>query len=54
MSVKNIELYRRVLEAEKKEDAVIDVSLKRINNQRFDISTNEQNETLMTCTDNEL
>ena len=42
MSVKNIELYKRVLEAEKKEDAVIEGTFKRINNQAFDISTNEQ------------
>ena len=42
MSVKNIDLYKRVLEAEKKEDAVIEGSFKRINNQRFDISTKEQ------------
>ena len=52
MSVKNIELYMRVLEAEKKEDAVIEGIFKRINNQGFDISTNEQTKTLMTCTDN--
>ena len=52
MSVKNIELYKRVLEAEKKEDAVIEGSFKRINNQSFDISTKEQTKTLMTCTDN--
>ena len=52
MSVKNINLYKHVLEAEKKEDVVIDGSFKRINNQRFDISTKEQTKTLMTCTDN--
>ena len=52
MSVKNIELYKRVLEAEKKEDAVIEGTFKRINNQAFDISTKEQTKTLMTCTDN--
>ena len=52
MSVKNIELYKRVLEAEKKEDAVIEGSFKRINNQAFDITTKEQTKTLMTCTDN--
>ena len=52
MSVKNIDLYKRVLEAEKKEDAVIEGSFKRINNQAFDISTKEQARTLMTCTDN--
>ena len=52
MSVKNIELYKRVLEAEKKEDVVIEGSFKRINNQGFDISTKEQTKTLMTCTDN--
>ena len=52
MSVKNIELYKRVLEAEKKGDAVIEGIFKRINNQGFDISTKEQTKTLMTCTDN--
>ena len=64
MSVKNIDLYKRVLEAEKKEDAVIEGSFKRINNQAFNISTKginnqafnistkEQTKTLMTCTDN--
>ena len=52
MSVKNIELYKRVLEAEKKGDAVMEGSFKRINNQGFIISTKEQTKTLMTCTDN--
>ena len=42
MSMKNIELYKRVLEAKKKGDAVIEGSFKRINNQAFDISTKEQ------------
>ena len=45
MSVKNIELHKRVLEAEKKEDAVIEGSFKRINNQAFDISMKEQTKT---------
>ena len=52
MSVKNIDLYKRVLEAEKKGNAVIEGSFKRINNQAFDISTKEQTKTLMICTDN--
>ena len=52
MNVKNIELYKRVLEAENKKDAVIEGSFKLINNQGFDISTKEQTKTLMTCTDN--
>ena len=52
MSVKNIELYKRVLEAEKKGDAVIEGSFKRINNQAFDITTKEQPKTLLNCTDN--
>ena len=52
MSVKNIDLCKRVLEAEKKEDAVIEGSFKRIKNQAFDIITKEQTKTLMTCTDN--
>ena len=52
MSVKNIELYKRVLEAGSKKDVVIDGTFKRINNQGFAISTKEQTKTLMTCTDN--
>ena len=48
MSVKNIDLYKRVVEAEKKEDAVIEGSFKRINNQGFDITTKEQTKTVMT------
>ena len=52
ISVKNIDLHKRVLEAEKKEDAVIEGTFKRINNQAFDISTKEQTKTLMTCTNN--
>ena len=52
MSVKNINLYKHVLEAEKKGDALIEGSFKRINNQGFDISRKEQIKTLMTCTDN--
>ena len=52
MSVKNIDLYKRVLEAESKKNAVIDGTFKRINIQGFDISTKEQTKTLMTCTDN--
>ena len=51
-SVKNISLYKRVLEAENKNDAVIDGTFKRINNQKYTISTIEQTKTLMTCTDN--
>ena len=52
MSVKNIDLYKRVLEAASRKDVVIDGSFKRINNQGFAINTMEQNKTLMTCTDN--
>ena len=52
MSVKYIELYKRVLEATSKKDAVINGTFKRINNQKFEISTIEQTKTLMTCTDN--
>ena len=51
MSVKNIDLYKRVLEARSKKDAVIDGTFKRINNQKYTISTMEQTMTLMTCTD---
>ena len=52
MSVKNIDLCKRVVEAEKKGDAVIEGSFKRINNQAFNITTKELTKTLMTCTDN--
>ena len=52
MSVKNIDLYKRVLEAEKKGDAVMEGSFKRINNEAFNISTKEQTKTLKTCMDN--
>ena len=52
MNVKNINLYKRVLETEIKKDAVIDGTFKRINNQKYTISTMEQTKTLMTCTDN--
>ena len=51
-SVKNIELYKRVLEAENKNDAVIDGTFKYINNQAFTINMMEQTKTLMICTDN--
>ena len=36
MSVKNIDLYKRVVETEKKGDAVIEGSFKRINKQAFE------------------
>ena len=49
MNVKNIELYKRVFEAEGKKDAMIEGTFKRINNQRFDISTKGQTKTLMRC-----
>ena len=52
MSVKSIDLYKRVLEAESKKDAVIDGSFKRNNHQGFTISKMEQTKNLMTCTDN--
>ena len=45
-------MYKLVLEVENKEDAVIEGSFKRINNQGFNITTKEQTKTLMTCTDN--
>ena len=52
MSVKNIDLYKRILEAENKNDAVMEGTFKRINNQKYTISTMEQTKTLMICTDN--
>ena len=52
INVKNINLYKRVLDREKKGDAVIEGSFKRINNQGFDITTKGQTKTLMTCIDN--
>ena len=51
-SVKNIDLYRRVLEAENKKDVLIEGTFKHINNQTFTISTMDQTKTLMTFTDN--
>ena len=41
MNVKNIELYKRVLEAENQKDAVIEGTFKHINNQTFTFSTME-------------
>ena len=52
MSVKNIDLFKHVLEAESKKDGVFDGNFKRVNNQGFAISTMEQTKTLMTCTEN--
>ena len=52
MSVKNIKLYKRVLESGSKNDAVIDGTFKHINNQKFTINMMEQTKTLMICTDN--
>ena len=49
INVKNMELYKRVIESEKKGDAVIEGSFKRINNQGFDITTKKQTKTLMTA-----
>ena len=51
-NVKNIELYKYVLEATSPNDAVIDGTFSRINNQNFTISTLEQTKMLMTGTDN--
>ena len=51
-NVKNINLYRHVLEATSKNDAVIDGTFKRVNNQKYTINTMEQTKTLMTCIDN--
>ena len=51
-NVKNIDLYKRVLEANSKKDAVIEGTFKHINNQKFTISTMEQTKTLMIFTDN--
>ena len=52
MNVKNIDLYKHILEADNKNDAVIEGTFKHINNQTFTISTMEQTKTLMTFTDN--
>ena len=52
MSVKYIDLYKLVREAESRKVTMIDGTFKRINNQSFDINTMEQTKTLMTCTDN--
>ena len=51
MSMKNIDLYKCVLEVESStKDAVIDGTFQRISNQRFAISTKYQTKTLFTCT----
>ena len=51
MSVKNIGLYKRVLEARSStKDAVIDGTFQRINIPRFAISTKYQTKTLFTRT----
>ena len=42
MSVKNIELFKHALEAEKKGDAVIEGNFKLFNNQAFDITTKDK------------
>ena len=52
MNVKNIDLYKRVLEAKSKKDVLIENFFKHINIQGFDITTKEQTKTLMTRTDN--
>lgn len=52
MSVKNIDLYKHVLEAEIKWDAVINITFILSNNQEFATWIKEQNKTLMTYTDN--
>ena len=54
MSVKNIDMYKRVFEAKSKKDVLIEDSFKRINNQGCDITTKEQTKTLMTYTDNKV
>ena len=51
-NVKNIELYKYVLEATSPNDAVIDSAFSRISNQNFTINTLEQMKMLMTGTDN--
>ena len=53
MRVKNTDLYKRVLEAERKGDAVSENTFKPINNQAFTITIMELTETLKTCTGNE-
>ena len=51
MSVKKNEMHKRAQNAKMKGNANIKGSLKRINNQGFDITTKEHTKTLMTCTD---
>ena len=50
-SVNDINLYKRVLETENMNVALIEGTFKRINNQKYTIRTMEQTKTLMTCTD---
>ena len=50
-SVNDINLYKRVLETENMNVALIEGTFKHINNQKYTIRTMEQTKTLMTCTD---
>ena len=52
MSEKNTDLYKRVLEAERKGDAGSENTFKPINNQAFTNTIIELTETLETCTGN--
>ena len=52
MRVKNTDLYKRVLEAERKGDAGSENTFKPINNQSFTNTIIELTETLETCTGN--
>lgn len=51
MSVKNIELYKRVLEAFSQKDAMIENSFYRIYNWGYDKSMKKQTKNFMSCTD---
>lgn len=52
INIKNIEMYKRILFPEKKQDAVLTGSFKRIANSKMSIRTETQSKVLFTCLDN--
>ena len=52
INIKNIEMYKRILFPEKKEDAILTGSFKRIANSKMSIKTQTQSKVLFTCLDN--
>ena len=52
INIKNIEMYKRILFPEKKHDAILTGSFKRIANSKMSIRTETQSKVLFTCLDN--